>query len=589
MSSAAKVWVLLGLGLAGLLILTRRRKRKEISKVDFGAFIERFQLLPPPQPVPPIARHVLTDLTFAVGDMFDVEGHVTGFGNPDWLSTHEPAYRTAAAVSLVVSQGATCVGKTVVDELSYSITGENKHYGTPTNPSIPTRMPGGSSSGAAVAVASELVNFALGIDADGGVRIPAAFCGILGFRPSHGGVSTVGVVPMAQSFDTVGWFARDPNVLRRVGHVLLQLPLSDFRRSRRVIVADDCFQLSTIPEENTLGVITRSVENLPGQVLNHINLGQYVASKVPSLKVFKNEESRNGEGNSTLKNLCNAFLLLQRYEFKMNHEEWVKEVRPALGPGISGRVHAALETPDEKVEYCLKARNEMRAALSNLLKDDGILVIPTAPPPPKLRSKGRQLDDFLSSAFSLSSVSGMSGCCEVTVPLGKYDGSPVSVSLVARYGADRFLLDTLSDLYPSFQKQAEIASSSQSLPTVGNQIKAADISKEKGNAAFKGKQWHKAVNFYSEAIKLNDKNATYYSNRAAACLELGRFQQAEEDCSKAISIDKKNVKAYLRRGTARENLCYYTEAMEDFRYALVLEPTNKAASLAINRLKKLVD
>jgi len=70
---------------------------------------------------------------------------------------------------------------------------------------------------------------------------------------------------------------------------------------------------------------------------------------------------------------------------------------------------------------------------------------------------------------------------------------------------------------------------------------------------------------------------------------LGRFQQAEEDCSKAISIDKKNVKAYLRRGTARENLCYYTEALEDFRYALVLEPTNKAASLAINRLKKLVD
>ena len=143
------------------------------------------------------------------------------------------------------------------------------------------------------------------------------------------------------------------------------------------------------------------------------------------------------------------------------------------------------------------------------------MVIPTAPAPPKLRSKGRQLEDFLSSAFSLSSISGMSGCCEVTVPLGKYDGCPVSVSLVVRYGADRFLLDTLSNLYPSFQKQAEIASSSKSFPMVGNQIKAAEISKEKGNVAYKGKQWHKAVNFYSEAIKLNDKNATYYRNRAA--------------------------------------------------------------------------
>lgn len=589
MSSAAKVWVLLGLGLAGLLILTRRRKKKEVIKQDFGAFIERFQVLPPPQPAPPIARHVLTDLIFAAGDMFDVEGHVTGFGNPDWLSTHEPAPRTAAAVSLVVSQGAMCVGKTVVDELSYGITGENKHYGTPTNPSIATRMPGGSSSGAAVAVAAELMDFALGIDTDGGVRIPAAFCGILGFRPSHGAVSTVGVVPMAQSFDTVGWFARDPNILRRVGHVLLQLPLSDFRQTRRILVADDCFQLSRMPEEKTLGVVTRSVENLPGQVLNHINLGQYIASKVPSLKVFKNEESRNGEGNSTLKNLCDVFLLLQRYEFKMNHEEWVKTVKPVLGDGISGRVRAALETTDEQIEYCLKARNEMRAALSNLLKDDGILVIPTAPTPLKLRSKGRQLEDFLSSALLLSSVAGMSGCCQVSVPVGKHDGCPVSVSLVARYGADRFLLDTLRDLHPSLQKQAEIASSSQSLPTIASQIKAAEISKEKGNVAYKGKQWHKAVNYYSEAIKLNDKNATYYSNRAAACLELGRFQQAEEDCSKAISIDKKNVKAYLRRGTARENLCYYTEAMEDFRYALVLEPTNKAASLAVNRLKKLVD
>jgi hypothetical protein len=70
MSSAAKVWVLLGLGLAGLLILTRRRKKKGINKQDFGAFMERFQLFPPPQPVPPIARHVLTDLTFAVGDTY---------------------------------------------------------------------------------------------------------------------------------------------------------------------------------------------------------------------------------------------------------------------------------------------------------------------------------------------------------------------------------------------------------------------------------------------------------------------------------------------------------------------------------------
>lgn len=109
-----------------------------------------------------------------------------------------------------------------------------------------------------------------------------------------------------------------------------------------------------------------------------------------------------------------------------------------------------------------------------------------------------------------------------------------------------------------------------------------------GNAAFKGRQWNKAVNYYTEAIKLNMMSATYYSNRAAAYLELGCFQQAEEDCSKAISLDKKNVKAYLRRGTARESLLCYKDAAQDFKHALVLEPQNKVANLAEKRLRKLM-
>ncbi|CAM8907337.1 unnamed protein product [Rhodiola kirilowii] len=108
------------------------------------------------------------------------------------------------------------------------------------------------------------------------------------------------------------------------------------------------------------------------------------------------------------------------------------------------------------------------------------------------------------------------------------------------------------------------------------------------NAAFKGKQWNKAVKYYSEAINLIGTNATYYCNRAAAYLELGCFQQAEEDCNKSISFDKKNIKAYLRRGTARESLLYYKEAMQDFNHALVLEPQNKVASQASKRLKKLI-
>ncbi|XP_022744442.1 outer envelope protein 64, mitochondrial-like [Durio zibethinus] len=231
----------------------------------------------------------------------------------------------------------------------------------------------------------------------------------------------------------------------------------------------------------------------------------------------------------------------------------------------------------------------MRAALQSLLKDDGILVIPTiADPPLKLNSKKWYSNEFRDRAFALLSIASMSGGCQVSVPLGKDEGFPVSLSFITYHGADKFLLDTVLDMYTSLQDQVSIASNSAPLPDVNGIMDASELLKEKGNAAFKGMQWNKAVKYYSEAIKFNGTNATYYNNRAAAYLELGCFQQAEEDCSKAISLDKKNVKAYLRRGTARESLLCYKEALEDFKHALVLEPQNKVASLAERRLRKLI-
>ncbi|KAF5448492.1 hypothetical protein F2P56_029021 [Juglans regia] len=182
----------------------------------------------------------------------------------------------------------------------------------------------------------------------------------------------------------------------------------------------------------------------------------------------------------------------------------------------------------------------------------------------------------------------MSGCCQVTIPIGKHNDCPISVSFITFHGADKFLLDMVLDIYSSLQAQASIASNSVPLPDTNGNMDASELLKEKGNAAFKGRQWNKAVNYYTEAIKLNETNATFYCNRAAAYLELGCFQQAEEDCSKAILHDKKNVKAYLRRGTARELLLRYKEAAKDFKHARVLEPQNKVASLAEKRLGKLM-
>ncbi|KAF3435026.1 hypothetical protein FNV43_RR22113 [Rhamnella rubrinervis] len=594
-SSHPKTWIAIGVGVAGIVILaeTRRRRRRRaqlIEKEDFGAFLERFELLPFPQPPPPASRQSLAGLIFAIKDIFEVKGYVTGFGSPDWQRTHEESGKTALVVTALLKNGASCVGKTIMDELAFGITGENKHYGTPINPQVSSCIPGGSSSGSAVAVAAGLVDFALGTDTIGCVRIPASFCGIIGFRPSHGAVSAIGVLPNSQSLDTVGWFARDPSVLHRVGHVLLQLNSTEPKRTRRLVFADDLFQLSKVPTQKSVHVIRKVTENLSGyQPPKHMNLGQYIASNVPSLKGFREESTKLQNGTLTLKALSSVMVSLQRYEFKSNHEEWIRSVKPKLGPDVSDCVHAAINTVHENVKILYKVRTEMRAALQSFLKDDGILVIPTVADPPLKRGTKKGLSlEFHNRTLALTSIASMSGCCQVTLPLGKHNDCPISVSFMTFHGGDKFLLDTVLGIYSSLQEQVSITSNSLPLPDINGNMDTSELLKEKGNAAFKGKQWNKAVNYYTEAIKLNGTNATYYSNRAAAYLELGCFQQAEEDCSNAIALDKKNVKAYMRRGTARESLIRYKEAIQDFKHALVLEPQNKVANLAEKRLRKLM-
>ena len=190
---------------------------KNLPVDQFNAFIQCGQ--------PYIAGETnkpLSNFSFGIKDIFDVAGFPTAFGSPDWLNTHPVATQTAPAVLDLVQQGATLVGKTHTDELTYSILGINAHYGTPTNPNYPNRIPGGSSSGSAVSVAGKLVDFAIGSDTGGSVRTPASFCGIYGMRPTHGRISLKNARPLAKSFDTLGWFARDPEILFEVGKSLLK-------------------------------------------------------------------------------------------------------------------------------------------------------------------------------------------------------------------------------------------------------------------------------------------------------------------------------------------------------------------------------
>ena len=134
----------------------------------------------------------LSGLTFAAKDLFDVAGHPTGGGNPDWARSNPVPTRHAWAVQRLLDAGATLIGKTITDEVSLGIVGENAFYGTPVNPRAPGRVPGGSSSGSAAAVAAGLCDTALGTDTGGSVRVPASFCGLYGIRPTHGRLDCLG-------------------------------------------------------------------------------------------------------------------------------------------------------------------------------------------------------------------------------------------------------------------------------------------------------------------------------------------------------------------------------------------------------------
>ena len=353
---------------------------------------------------------------FAVKDVFDIAGHRTGAGSPDWLRSHPPASVTARAVRALLGAGADMVGKTHTDELAYSLAGQNVHYGTPVNPRAPDRIPGGSSSGSAVAVAGGLVDFALGTDCGGSVRLPASLCGCLGFRPTHGRISLEGIIPLAPSFDTVGWFARDPRTLESVAAVLL---------------GDD--------EER----------GLSGRLLHPVDLFALVPPRIaralrPAVEVARGtvrgvEDVAIFDGNDA--DLVEVFRLLQGREAWRAHGAWIEEARPALGPGIRERFELASRVTAEDVAPAERARAAIRRRLDHLLAADNVIYLPTAPDvAPVLDASLADVERFRARALRLLSVAGLAGVPQVTLPLAGVEGCPLGLSLIGPRGRDAALL-----------------------------------------------------------------------------------------------------------------------------------------------------
>jgi amidase len=360
----------------------------------------------------------LAGLTFAVKDLFDVAGAKTGFGHPDWLASCAPAERTAPAVERLLQAGADMVAKAICDELCYSLTGENIHYGTPENVRAPGRIPGGSSSGSASAVAGGLVDFALGSDCGGSVRIPASYCGLLGMRPTWGRVSLDGAVPFGPSFDVAGWFAREPEVFEKVGRVLLRDP-RPARAPDRLLIAKDAFDLVS---PRVAGALAPGIAKLSALIGTPVEV---ILSPDGLVRWFE------------------AFRTLQAAEVWKSVGEFVRSRQPRLGPGIKERLEwAATVTPD-MVKPANALRTRIRARLDEFMTPGTVLCLPSSPrvAPLKDTPTDKIEIEYRNQAMCLLCISGHTGLPQVSLPLAELDGLPLGLSIIGPREADVDLLD----------------------------------------------------------------------------------------------------------------------------------------------------
>jgi amidase len=361
----------------------------------------------------------LRGLRFAVKDVFAIAGESACFGNPTWLATHPPATSTAAVIEELLQAGATLAGTTVTDELAFSLTGENFHYGTPLNTACPDRVPGGSSSGSAAAVAAGLVDFALGTDTGGSVRVPASHCGLYGFRPSHDAVSTAGLLPFAPRFDTVGWFARDPETLAAVGDVIL--PADRPHQVSRARLLDDAVALLDAAGRSDFRADAHDAAFRLGLEIDEATVG--------------------GGDAGPLESWLALYLTLQNGDVARTHRAWVAEAHPELGPLIAPRMARALALGDDELEAAEDDLGAVTRRMTCLLDDGTVLVLPSACGPALPRGeRPERIDTDTGRSLTLNAIASLGGLPQVTVPVSWVKGCPVGLSFVAARGRDRQLL-----------------------------------------------------------------------------------------------------------------------------------------------------
>lgn len=381
-----------------------------IDTDDVNAFVPGPRVRIPGQPGGP-----LSGLSFAAKDLFDVAGLPTGGGNHDWATYNPVPERHAFAVQTLLDAGADLVGKTITDEVSLGILGENAFDGTPLNSAAPDRVPGGSSSGSAAAVAAGLCDTALGTDTGGSVRVPSSFCGLYGIRPTHGRVDVTGMLPQAPSSDTTGWFARDAETFARVSTVMLCeapgiLP-------SKLIIAVDAFGFADPEVAEALRPMVARLSRIVGEAREDIMAPQ-------GLSVW-----------------ARAQRTLQPVEAWETFRPWIEAANPRMAFGVVQGLLVGAQMSATERNWAALMRQEARARLRHLLPPGTILCLPTTPfVAPKRGLPMPVLQPLRDRISCLCSQGGLTGSPQVSLPGATVDGLPVGLSIIGGRGTDAALV-----------------------------------------------------------------------------------------------------------------------------------------------------
>ena len=358
----------------------------------------------------------LAGLRLAVKDVFEVEGLRVGAGQPAWFAEQTEPRTSAPAVSVLLEAGARWVGKTVTDELTYSLAGNNAHYGKPTNPAASERLSGGSSSGSVVAVAGGHADIALGTDCGGSTRLPASYCGVWGMRPTHGRIAAQGCFTLAHSFDTVGWFANDADAMARVFEQLARTRVAASHELGTLVVADDVLPLLDAPVRAAYVALIAQLRKLaPVTVLP--------------------------EGTLPLADWANAFRVLQASEIWLQLGTWVRTRRPRMGEDVTQRFDAASRVSFDEVTQAQRLRVDASATMARVLGTGGAIVWPTVPTPaPRLDASFDAVNDIRARSFRMLAPGGLAGLPQLSMPWMRSEGAPVGLSVIGARGDDERVL-----------------------------------------------------------------------------------------------------------------------------------------------------